>query len=101
MVHALVVSHDASRVCPRRMDWQMRCADQNCHDCGSHNQLNIADCDVRLTSGLVARTIAATCALKSGVRRTLMTARYGNIAFDDLDMERLTERDFGTFKSFY
>ena len=95
LVHALVIHHDASRVCPRRLDWQMRCADQKCHDCSSHNQLNIADCDVRLTSGLTARTIAAAVSLKSGVRRMLMTSRFGNIAFDDIDMERLTEQDYG------
>ena len=65
LVHALVIHHDASRVCPRRLDWQMKCADQKCHDCTSHNQINIADCDVRLTSGLSARTIAAALSLKS------------------------------------
>ena len=97
MVHAILISHDASRVCPRRKDWQMQCMDQKCHDC-AHHHLNIADCGIRLTCGILARLMANILPMKSGHRKRLMTTGYGNVPFDSIDLEQLAEQDFGMIR---
>ena len=93
-MHSLLLTHDSSRVCPRREDWQLQCSDLRCFDC-HHYSLNLADLDLRLTAGELGRLIAAAFPIKSGQRRTLLTKQHGNVPFGAIDLERLNENDHG------
>ena len=94
VVHSLLLTHDSSRVCPRRADWQLQCNDLRCFDCHQFS-INLADLDLRLTAGELGRLIAAALPNKSGRRRALLTEQHGNVSFDDIDIERMNEFDHG------
>ena len=57
--------------------------------------MNLADLDLRLTAGETGRLIAAALPIKSGRRRALLTEQHGNVAFGDVDLERMNELDHG------
>ena len=94
VVHSILLTHDSSRVCPRREDWQLQCSDLRCFDC-HHYSINLADLDLRLTAGETARLIAAALPIKSGRRRALLTEHHGNVPFEAVDVERMNEFDHG------
>ena len=94
VVQSIILTHDSSRVCMRREDWQLQCNDSRCFDCDQYS-LNIADLDLRLTAGGVGRLIAAVLPNQSGVRRSLLTKEHGNVPLGAIDLDRMKEQDFG------
>ena len=95
VIHHILITHDSTRVCPRRPDWQLHCLDQRCFDC-YHHGLNIADLDLRLTSGQLGRLIANVLPNKSATRRKLLNQQHGNISLSAIDLDRMQDQDTGT-----
>ena len=100
VMHSIILTHDSCRVCPRRDDWQLQCPDSRCFDCDQFS-LNIADLDLRLTSGQLGRLIAVVLPNKSGVRRSLITEQHGNVPLGAIDLDRMKEQDYDEFFYIY
>ena len=83
-----------SKPCPQRKFGQITCGDSSCQNCG-HAFLDVVDLNPQYLAGELAMLIFSQLPTKSGRRKALMSLEHGQMRFEDLDMDRITEFNNG------
>ena len=85
---------DSSQPCPRCCPLQLTCGVSNCANC-DHKKINLTGFDPQYTAGNLGKLTAINMPMVTGRRRGLTNSEHCKMSVNDLDMDRLSEQEYG------